>query len=66
MVTDKMYELQGWKQVKPDDAIHLWEAPEDPSETATVPSDWYEHNGTPMTKCGLDMSYSGTYVKELK
>lgn len=22
-----------------------------------------KHNGTPMTKCGLDMTYSGTYVK---
>lgn len=67
MTKNDLDELQGWVQVKPDNVVHLWEAPEgaeDPSETAVVTSDWYEHNGTPTTKCGLDMTYSGTYVSE--
>ena len=66
MSAKKMKALHGWVWVKPENVVHLWKAPqdaEDPSETAIVPSDWYEHNGTPMTKCGLDMTYSGTYVK---
>lgn len=65
--TDTLISFLGWKQVKPADVVHLWKSPqdaEDPSETAVVPSDWYEHNGTPTTKCGMDMTYSGTFVFE--
>ena len=63
---DDLDDLHDWVRVKPESVIHLWKAPidaEDPTETATVPSDWYEQNGTPTTKCAMDMFYFGTYIK---
>lgn len=48
-------------RLKDKEVLTVWKCPEC-HETCEVDVTWFQDNGTPTCKCGLDMKYDHTYL----
>lgn len=59
--------MKNWTTVKNSEIINIWIKSEDDDcehdiKPVEINPDWYQHNGTPICPCGMDLVYSRTEV----